>query len=77
MSDPDEIRRAVVHVRVRDAKFVDGEAVTFSILNGLRGRDVATYLEMKVSESGPLSFGQNSNGQHVFGLTYIMTYQEP
>lgn len=77
MGDPDEIRIAVVHVRIRNANFSTGSTLAHSIMNLLRGDDVSTYLEVKVAISEPRSMGQDSEGNHFFGMEYLMTYQEP
>ena len=77
MGDPDEIRVAVVHVRIRNAKSATGSTLAHSIMNLLRGDDVSTYLEVKIAISEPRSMGQDTNGNHLFGMEYLMTYQEP
>ncbi len=77
MGDPDEIRTALVHVRVRSAKFAAGSTLAHSIMNLLRGDDISTYLEIIVSRSEPEALGKDSDGNHYFGFEYLMTYQEP
>ncbi len=77
MGDPDEIRAAVVHVRVRNSKFATGSELIRSIMDLLRGDDISTYLEVKIAASEPRAMGQDSNANHYFGMEYIMTYQEP
>ena len=77
MGDSEEIRTAVVHVRVRDPKFKTGSDLAHSIMDLLRGDDVSTYLEVKVAISEPRSMGQDSDGNHLLGMEYLMTYQEP
>jgi len=72
--DPDEIRRAIVNVQVRDRKFNAGDTLIRSILDALRGDDIATYLEIKVGDSEPLNLGQDGDGNHIMALSYIMTY---
>ncbi len=77
MGDPDEIRMALVHVRVRSAKFAAGSTLAHSIMDLLRGDDVSTYLEVIVSKSEPMALGEDSDGNHYFGMEYLMSYQEP
>jgi len=77
MGDPDEIRTALVHVRVRSAKFSAGSTLAHSIMDLLRGDDVLTYLDVEVSKSEPMAMGEDSDGNHYFGFEYLMTYQEP
>lgn len=77
MSDPDEIRTALVHVRVRSAKSDDGSTLAHSIMNLLRGDDISTYLEVIAAGSEPATLGEDSDGNHYFGFEYLMTYQEP
>ena len=77
MGDPDEIRRAIVSVQVRDPKYKAGSDRIRSIVDALRGDDVATYLDVKVGMSEPLSFGQDADGLHIFATNYVMTYLEP
>lgn len=76
MGDPDEIRTAIVTIRVRSAKYANGSSLAHSIMNLLRGDDISTYLEVIVSTSEPISLGEDADGLHFFGLTYTMTYQE-
>lgn len=77
MSDPDEVRTALVMIRVRSAKYKDGSDLAHSIMNLLRGDDVSTYLEVAVATSEPAALGEDSDGSHYFGFEYLMTYQEP
>ncbi len=77
MSDPDEIRVALVHVRVRSAKYASGSDLAHSIMNLLRGDDIATYLEVTSATSEPAGLGEDPDGNHYFGFEYLMTYQEP
>ncbi len=77
MGEPNEIRMVVVHVRVRDAKYRNGEDLAISIQDSLRAVSIATYLETKAAISFPRAMGQDSDGAHYFGFEFIMTYQEP
>lgn len=77
MGDPDEVRTAMVLIRVRSAKYVDGSNLAHSIMNLLRGDDISTYLDVNSAASGPTAMGEDSDGNHYFGLIYFMTYQEP
>ncbi len=77
MGDPDEIRRAIVSVQVRNPKHKLGSDLIHEIVDALRGDDIATYLEVKVGMSEPLSFGQDTDGLHIFATNYVMTYLEP
>ena len=77
MSDADEIRTALVHVRIRSGKFSDGSTLAHSIMDLLRGDDVASYLEVSVAKSEPQALGEDGDGNHYFGMQYLMTYQEP
>lgn len=77
MGEPDEIRTALVHVRVRNSKREDGSDLAHSIMDLLRGDIVSTYLEVTVATSEPASLGEDSDGSHYFGFEYLMTYQEP
>ncbi len=77
MGDPDEIRVAMVIIRVRSAKYKDGSDLAHSIVNLLRGDNVATYLDVAVASSEPTAMGEDPDGNHYFGLIYFMTYQEP
>lgn len=77
MGDPDEIRKAVVHVRVRNSSYLTGSTLAHSIMDSMRGVAVATYLDVYVAISEPRSMGQDPNGNHYFGMEYVMTYQEP
>ncbi len=77
MGDPDEIRVALVHVRVRSAKYASGSDLAHSIMNLLRGDDISTYLEAISATSEPAYLGDDPDGNHYFGFEYLMTYQEP
>ncbi len=77
MSDPDEIRTALVHVSVRSGKFADGSTLAHSIMNLLRGDDISTYLDSIISKSEPQALGEDADGLHYFGMEYLLTYQEP
>ncbi len=77
MGDPDEIRLALVHVQVRSAKFAAGSTLAHSIMDLLRGDDVSTYLEVILAKSEPMALGEDSDGNHHFGMEYLMSYQEP
>ena len=77
MQDVDEIRRAIVSVQVRDPKYKTGSDRIHEIVDALRGDDITTYLEVKVGMSEPLSFGQDTDGLHIFATNYVMTYLEP
>ena len=77
MGDPDEIRVAMVHVRVRNSKFKNGSDLAHSIMDLLRGDDVSTYLGVEVARSEPMALGEDKDGHHYFGMEYLMTYQEP
>ena len=77
MGDSDEIRMALVIVRVRSAKYADGSVLARSIMNLLRGDDVSTYLEVKTASSEPSALGEDSDGNHFFGIEFLLTYQEP
>ena len=76
MGDADEIRVAMVHVRVRSGKYKAGSDLIHSIMNSLRGDDISSYLEVVVAASEPSSMGEDSDGNHYFGIIYFMTYQE-
>lgn len=77
MSEPDEIRHAVLHVQVRDTSYADGTALSKSIMNSIRAKAIATYLDLENMNSGPRGMGQDSDGRHHFGLVFVLTYQEP
>lgn len=77
MGDPDEIRRALVNVQVRDIKYLTGYDLAYTIMNNLRGDTVATYLDVAVSSGSPSAMGQDSDGNHIFSFIYVMAYQEP
>lgn len=74
MSQPDEIRSAVVHVRVRDRTYSIGSTLAHTIMNTLRGLSVSTYLDLVAAISEPRSMGQDSESNHYFGMEYLMTY---
>ena len=74
MSQPDEIRSAVVHVRVRDRSYGTGSTLAHTIMNTLRGLSVSTYLDLLAAISEPRSMGQDSESNHYFGMEYLMTY---
>lgn len=76
MGDPDEIRVAMVIIRVRSAKFKDGSDLAHSIMDLLRGDDILNYLEVIVASSEPVAMGEDPDGSHYFGLIYFMSYQE-
>ena len=76
MGEPDEIRLAVLHVRVRDSVHGDGAALAKSVMNSIRAKSIATYLDLEAMNSGPRALGQDSDGRHYFGLEYVLTYQE-
>lgn len=77
MGDPNEIRRALIVVRVRDAKHKVGRDLALSIMNSLRGKNIATYLDLVSATSEPRMLGQSDKGHHYFGIEFLMTYQEP
>jgi len=77
MGDPDEIRRALVNVQVRDSKYLTGYNLAYTIMNNLRGDDVATYLDLAIRSGSPSAMGQDSDGNHIFSMVYMMAYQEP
>ncbi len=77
MGEPDEIRSAIVMVGVRDSKYADGNALALSIMNSLRAKSIATYLDLELVNSSPRSLGQDADGLHHFGMEFILTYQEP
>ncbi len=74
MSQPDEIRSAVVHVRVRDREYGVGNSLARTIMNTLRGLSLLTYLDLVAAISEPRSMGQDSESNHYFGMEYLMTY---
>ncbi len=75
MGEPDEIRTTIVHVRVRDAKYSVGSTLATLIMNSLRAVSVATYLDMKGAIGEPRAMGQDPDGNHYFGMEYIMIYE--
>ncbi len=77
MSDPNEIRRTVIHVRVRDSDYNDGITLGYSIINGLRAKSISTYLDLFSAFGDPSDLGQDKDGNHIFGVTFILVYQEP
>ena len=77
MGDPNEIRRTTIHVRVRDSDYSDGSTLAYSIINGLRGKSIATYLDLFNAFSDPSDFGQDKDGNQIFGATFVLVYQEP
>ena len=77
MSEPDEIRKAVILVSVRNAKHLVGNDLAISIMDSLRAQSIATYLDLELVNSAPRSLGQDEEGLHHFGLEFILTYQEP
>ncbi len=77
MTDPDEIRRAIIMLDVRNAKHAVGRDLALEIMNALRGQDIATYLDLDLVNSSPRALGQDKEGLHHFGTEFILTYQEP
>ena len=77
MSEPDEVRKAVILVSVRNRKYKTGSDLAISIMNSLRAQSIATYLDLELMNSAPRSLGQDAEGLHHFGLEFILTYQEP
>ena len=77
MGEPDEIRRVLVLVDVRDSKYKTGNDLALSIMNSLRAVSIATYLDVALGNSSPRSLGQDAEGLHHFGLEFILTHQEP
>ena len=77
MGEPDEIRRSVVLVNVRSAKYKSGSDLAILIMNSLRAKSIATYLDLALATSSPRALGQDSDGLHHFGTDFILTYQEP
>lgn len=76
MGEPNEIRQAIVQLRVRNSKSGTGLALAFEIFNALRGLAVATYLDVKSAASGPSNLGQDSDGAYYFSASFVMVYQE-
>ena len=77
MSEPDEVRKAVVMVTVRNTSFATGNALIIDIMDSLRAQAVATYLDLELSSGAARALGQDDEGLHHFGTDFILTYQEP
>ncbi len=77
MSEPDEIRRSVILVDIRNVKYNNGSDQAILIMNSLRAQSIATYLDLELATSAPRSLGQDAEGHHHFGLEFILTFQEP
>ena len=77
MSETDEIRRSVILVSVRNIKYKTGSDLAILVMNSLRAQSIATYLDLELVDSAPRSHGQDDEGLHHFGLSFILTYQEP
>ncbi len=77
MSEPDEIRRALVAVQIRNEKHGTGIDLAYSIQNSVRADAVATYLDLVAANAGPTALGQDLDGNHIFSLFFMMVYQEP
>ena len=77
MSEPDEIRRSVIVVSVRDLKYNSGRNLAILIMNSLRAQAISTYLDLELVNSAPRALGQDDEGLHHFGLEFILTFQEP
>lgn len=77
MSEPDEVRKSVILVSVRNTKYGTGSDLAILIMNSLRAQSISTYLDLELMNSAPRSLGQDEEGLHHFGLEFILTYQEP
>ena len=76
MGDVDEIRRVLIQVKARNSMYVAGLTTATSIMAGLKGQSVSTYLDLALGVSSPLKLGQDSTNAHTFGLLYTIVYVE-
>ncbi len=77
MGEPDEIRRSVIVVDVRNIKYNTGSDLAILIMNSLRAKSIATYLDLVLVNSAPRALGKDDEGLEHFGLEFILTFQEP
>ncbi len=77
MSEPNEIRKAVVMLTVRNNSYGTGNSLIIEIMNALRAQSISTYLDLVLSSGAHRDLGQDKEGLHHFGTDFILTYQEP
>ncbi len=76
MGQAEEIRTAVVHVRVRWSSFGGGDTKARQIQNRLQAGSINPYLDVSSIEPEPSAIGQDEDGRHLWVLSFMLTYLE-
>ena len=74
MGEPDEIRRIIVHFRVRHQKHAIGLTWARDILDQLRAVSISGYLDIVLLIGEPRALGQDADGRNFFGGEVEMVY---
>lgn len=77
MGETEEIRRALVTVRVRWSSFGAGDQKVRDIMNFLQAEPILTYLSnVLLTESEPLPLGEDDQGNHMWSFGCEVVYRE-
>ncbi len=74
MGEPDEVRRAIVHFRVRNQKNATGLALAREIQDTVRASSITGYIDVSLLIPEPRALGQDADGRNFYGGEFEMTY---
>lgn len=76
MQQVDEIRTAFINIQVRWNKFSTGDQKVRDIMNFVQALSVATFIDVRNSQSEPSFIGEEGEGNFLWSLGVEMTYIE-
>lgn len=76
MGEVSEIKRAIVHVRVRSRTFNTGYTLARGIKDAVQGSSITDYIDSYGTDSEPLVLGQDNEGRYMFNLGIAMVYED-
>ncbi len=76
MGEVAEIRRPMVHVRVRNGTFQAGDTLSRLIQDTMQALSISGYLDVKAVQSEPTYLGEAKEGHHLWVISFELTHEE-
>lgn len=74
MGQSEEVRIAFTQIVVRWSKFAAGSTTARAIMDSLQGSSISGYLDLVALQSEPTVLGEDSEGLHLWSISYQLVY---
>ncbi len=76
MGEVAEIRRPMVHIRLRNGTFQAGDTLIRLIQDTMQAIAISGYLDVVAVQSEPTYLGENKEGHHLWSMSHMLVQEE-